>query len=86
MGMGAALKLRSVVANVRRVLAIELVAAAQGIELLRPLRSSGKLETVYRMVRERVAFREDDDREMAVDLEGGLALLDDLAPVLDALE
>ena len=86
MGMGAALKLRSVVANVRRVLAIELVAAAQGIELLRPLRSSGKLETVYRMVRERVAFREDDDREMAVDLERGFALLDDLAPVLDALE
>ena len=86
MGMGAALKLRPVVANVRRVLAIELVAAAQGIELLRPLRSSGTLETVYRMVRERVAFREDDDREMAADLEGGLALLDDLAPVLDALE
>ena len=85
MGMGAALKLRPVVANVRRVLAIELVAAAQGIDLLRPLRSSERLETVHRMVRERIAFR-DKDREMAVDLERGIALLDELDPVLDSLD
>ena len=85
MGMGAALKLRTVVANVRRVLGIELVAAAQGIDLLRPLRSSERLEAVHAMVRERIAFRE-DDREMAVDLERGIALLDDLDPVLDSLE
>ena len=85
MGMGAALKLRAVVANARRVLAIELVAAAQGIDLLRPLRSSAPLEAVHRMVRERIAFRA-HDREMAVDLERGLALLDELDPVLDALE
>ena len=85
MGMGAALKLRTVVANVRRVLAIELVAAAQGIDLLRPLRSSERLEAVHAMVRERIAFR-DDDREMAVDLEQGIAFLDDLDPVLDSLD
>ena len=85
MGMGAALKLRPVVANVRRVLAIELVAAAQGIDLLRPLRSSERLETVHRMVRERIAFQ-DEDREMAVDLERGIALLDELDPVLDSLD
>ena len=85
MGMGAALKLRTVVANVRRVLAIEFVAAAQGIDLLRPLRSSERLEAAHAMVRERIAFRE-DDREMAVDLERGIALLDDLDPVLDSLD
>ena len=85
MGMGAALKLRTVVANVRRVLAIELVAAAQGIDLLRPLRSSDRLEAVHRMVRERIAFRE-EDREMAVDLERGITTLADLDPVLDTLE
>ena len=85
MGMGAALKLRSVVANVRRVLAIELVAAAQGIDLLRPLRSSERLEAVHRLVRERIAFR-DDDREMAGDIERGIAILDELDPVLDCLE
>ena len=38
------------------------------------------------VIEARVAFREDDDREMAVDLEGGLALLGDPAPALDALE
>ena len=85
MGMGAALKLRPVVANVRRVLAIELVAAAQGIDLLRPLRSSERLEAVHRTVRERVAFRR-DDREMAGDLVLGVRLLDDLDPVLDTLD
>ena len=85
MGMGAALKLRPVVANVRRVLAIELVAAAQGIDLLRPLRSSERLEAVHGMIRERVAFR-GDDREMAGDLALGVRLLDDLDPVLDTLD
>jgi histidine ammonia-lyase len=44
MGMWAALKCRRVAANVRQVLAIELLAAAQGIDLLRPLRSSPRLE------------------------------------------
>ena len=84
MGMGAALKLRSVVANVRRVLAIELVAAAQGIDLLRPLRSSERLEAVHGMIRERVAFR-DEDREMGSDLERGVELLDELDPMLETL-
>src|SRR5688572_12136253 len=40
MGMGAALKLGQVVANTRRILGIELLAAAQGVDLLRPLSSS----------------------------------------------
>ncbi len=85
MGMGAALKLRTVVVNVRRVLAIELVAAAQGIDLLRPLRSSERLEAVHRLIRERIAFR-DADREMAIDLERGIALVDEIDPVLDTLD
>ena len=73
------------VANVRRVLAIELVAAAQGIDLLCPLRSSERLEAVHGMIRERVAFR-GDDREMAGDLALGVRLLDDLDLVLDTLD
>ena len=85
MGMGAALKLRTVVANVRRVLAIELVAAAQGIDLLRPLRSSERLEEAHRLIRDRIEFRE-DDREMAADLERGIALVDELDPILDSLD
>jgi histidine ammonia-lyase len=38
MGWGAARKLRSVLANLRRILAIELVAAARAIDLRAPLR------------------------------------------------
>jgi histidine ammonia-lyase len=67
MGMGAALKLGQVVTNVRRILAIELLAAAQGIDLLRPLRSSSPLEELHAALRRRVA-RWDEDREMAPDL------------------
>lgn len=67
MGMGAALKLQSVVENVTTILAIELLAAAQGIDLLRPLRSSAALESLHADVRARVPAW-DADREMAPDI------------------
>jgi histidine ammonia-lyase len=67
MGMGAALKLGRVVDNVRRVLAIELTAASQGLDLLRPLTSSLPLEALHASIRARIA-RWDEDREMAPDL------------------
>ncbi len=51
----------------------------------RTAQASERLETVHRMVRERIVFRE-EDREMAVDLERGIALLDELDPVLDSLD
>ncbi|MFQ5349162.1 MAG: aromatic amino acid lyase, partial [Thermoanaerobaculia bacterium] len=70
MGMGAALKLHQALTPLRRILAIELVTAAQAIELLRPLRSSEALEALYAALRERVApWRE--DHPMADDLEAG---------------
>jgi histidine ammonia-lyase len=75
MGMGAALKLQQVVLNVRRVLAIELVAAAQGVDLLRPLRTSPRLEALRDDLRERVPAW-DRDREMSVDLVVAEWLLD----------
>lgn len=67
MGMGAALKFQTVVENVRRVLAIELLAAAQGIDLLRALVSSPPLERLHAAVRAREAMWS-EDREMAPDL------------------
>jgi histidine ammonia-lyase len=67
MGMGAALKLGKVVDNVQWILAIELAAAAQGIDLLRPLTSSLPLEALHASIRTRIA-RWDEDREMAPDL------------------
>lgn len=66
MGMGAALKLGRVVDNVRRVLAIELAAAAQGIDLL-PHDTSEPLQALHAAVRQRIDPW-DEDREMAPDL------------------
>lgn len=67
MGMGAALKLRTVIDNVYSILSIELLAAAQGIDLLEPLLTSAPLQELHRVFRERVAPRP-EDREMAPDL------------------
>ena len=68
MGMWAAIKVRQVASNVRRILAIELVAAAQGHDLLRPLASSAPLQALHGDLRRRIAAW-DRDREMAPDLE-----------------
>ncbi len=61
MGAWAARKANQVVTNSRRVLAMELLAAAQGIDLLRPLKSTAPLEALHRQVR-RHAKRLDHDR------------------------
>lgn len=46
MGMTSALKLKQVVRNTRRVLAIELLTATRALDLLRPLKSSPPIEQV----------------------------------------
>ena len=46
MGMTSALKLKRVVENTRRVIAIELLTAARALDCLRPLRSSPVIEHV----------------------------------------
>lgn len=51
MAMGAAIKLRRVLHNVRHVLAIELMCAAQGLESRRPLRGGVGVERTYAAVR-----------------------------------
>lgn len=66
MGAWAARKANRVVVNSRRVIAMELLAAAQGIDLLRPLKSSAPIERAHRVIRERIA-RLDDDREFHPD-------------------
>ncbi|MEZ5314347.1 MAG: aromatic amino acid lyase [Thermoanaerobaculia bacterium] len=81
MGMWAALKLGQVSENVRRILAIEILSAAQGIDLLRPLTSSPALEELHALVRSVVPFW-DHDREMGPDLRAAEALL---GPPVDPL-
>jgi histidine ammonia-lyase len=56
----AARKLATIAQNVRHIIAIELLAAAQGIEFHRPLRTSGRLETVHKLIRDRVAPYDED--------------------------
>ena len=56
------------------MLGIELVAAAQGVDLLRPLASSPRLEDLHALVRSAVP-KWTEDREMAPALAAGEALL-----------
>lgn len=55
MAMGAATKLRRSVRNLRHVLAIELLTAAEGLEHRRPLKSSAAIEQAHAIVRQYVA-------------------------------
>ena len=67
MAMGAATKLRRSVRNLRHVLAIELIAAAEALEYRRPLRSSAAVERAHAIVRRYVA-RSTGDRSPAPDI------------------
>lgn len=54
MGAWAARKATRVVRNAARVLAMEWIAAAQGVDLLRPLKTTAPLEEIHRMLRRKV--------------------------------
>jgi histidine ammonia-lyase len=60
MSMGAAWKLRRVVDNVRHVLAIELMCAAQALDYRAPLRSSPPIQRAHAAVRSVVPTLERD--------------------------
>jgi histidine ammonia-lyase len=64
----AARRLRSMLANTAHIVAIELLAAAQGIEFLRPLQTAPALEDVLRLVRS-VSPAMMQDRSLARDIE-----------------
>jgi histidine ammonia-lyase len=68
MGMTGALKLRQIVEHAERVVAIELMCAAQALEFRRPLKSSPQLERVHEAVRA-VVPRLEQDRVLAPDIE-----------------
>ncbi|KAM7179706.1 histidine ammonia-lyase isoform 4-T4 [Macrochelys suwanniensis] len=74
MGGWAARKALKVIEHVEQVLAIELLAACQGIEFLRPLRTTTPLEKVYDLVRS-VVRPWLKDRFMAPDIEAAHRLL-----------
>jgi histidine ammonia-lyase len=63
----AARRLGEMAENTRTIVAIELLAAAQGIDFHAPLKTSEKLQSVHRAVRDRVAFYA-EDRYFAPDI------------------
>lgn len=68
MGLAAARKLRRSVECLQYVVAVELAAAAQGLEYRRPLRGGVGVEGAHRAVREALAPLE-GDRSMSAELE-----------------
>ncbi len=82
----AARRLQPMVRNTAHIIGIELLAAAQGIEFLRPLRSSPTLEAAHALLRSHCA-PVPTDRYLAPDIERATALVSDgsLARVLQTL-
>ena len=68
MGWHAARKLRKAVDNLRRIIAIELVAAARAVELRAPLAPASKTGAVISSLREQVMGM-GPDRELSGELE-----------------
>jgi len=73
MGMGAARRLQPMLANLQNILAIELLSACQGIELLAPLRTGIESRKAQAIVRSASAFVT-EDRSLAPDI-GAVATL-----------
>lgn len=72
----AARKAVDIAINVRRIVAIELLAACQGIDFRRPLRSSDRLESVHALLRAAVPHY-DQDRYFAPDIAAAEQLIAD---------
>jgi histidine ammonia-lyase len=76
MGATAAIKLAQIHDHVRTVLAIELLCAAQGIDLRRPLTTTRPLEAIHAQIRARVPAMM-VDRPISPDIIAVRALIDD---------
>jgi len=74
--MGAALKLKQVVANLERILAIEFLCAAQGIDYLRPLKAGVTAEAAYQYIRRRIPHVA-ADRVLSVDIAKMIGILNE---------
>ena len=74
MATHAARRLGDMTENTAGIVAIELLAAAQGIDLRRPLETSPRLRQAMALIRARVAFLE-HDRAMAADIAAATGLV-----------
>jgi histidine ammonia-lyase len=67
MGMGGARRIQPMLTNLRNVLAIELLSACQGLDLLAPLRTGREAQKGYEIVRAQSKMV-DADRSLAPDI------------------
>jgi histidine ammonia-lyase len=70
----AARRLHAMIDNTAHIVAIEMLAAAQGIDFLRPLRSSAPVEALYDRLRQDCASHP-ADHYLAPDIERAAALV-----------
>jgi histidine ammonia-lyase len=74
MGAAAARKAAAIIANVERVIAIEAIAAAQGLDLRGPLAPAPATAAARSVLRESVPFLE-EDRVLSGDIEAAADLI-----------
>ncbi len=74
MGANAAVKCARVMHNVEKVLAVELLSAAQALDFRRPLRSASPIEALHQAYRKVVRFNE-QDRVLADDMQASVDFL-----------
>jgi histidine ammonia-lyase len=78
MGMSGARRLERMLENLRRTIAIELLCASQGIDLLAPLQTGALAKKAYEIVRAK-SPKVIQDRSLAPDIEAVSALVADQA-------
>jgi histidine ammonia-lyase len=76
MGMSGARRLSRMLTNLRHTIAIELLCACQGIDLLAPLQTGPRAQKAYAAVRQK-SPKLTDDRPLAPDIEAVTALISD---------
>ena len=74
MGAVGVRKSLRIVQNLEKILAIEMMTAAQGFDFRKPLKSGLLLEKAHKIIRKQIAFA-DTDRLFSEDIEKAIALL-----------
>lgn len=74
MGSIGGRKALQVIGNVEKILAIELLTAAQAFEFRKPMKSGIFLDEIHKEIRKKVAFA-DKDRVFADDIEKGIKMI-----------
>jgi histidine ammonia-lyase len=87
MGSISGRKALQVIGNVEKILAIELLTAAQAFEFRKPLKSGIFLDEVHKEIRKKVPFAH-KDRIFSDDIEIGIQMIQDklLISIIDKVE